>query len=246
MLRLWVLITGLTALAAPAFADAEEVAWSELPDVSKQVYDDPYAALDYEVLEEVIKYARLEEKLKSGVLSDADRPMAETQLAQSRVILDAEGIDVDWLLSQRWVVAERREAAAVSANPLLDGQEVTLSGFAIAAPPDPDGTNVVYLVPMPGMCSHMPPPPPNQMVRVRLGDGWTPARLHEPVRVSGKLDIAWSEQVMHVVDGPVPMRSSFSLEAHTATSNTAFFETVPQTNEWVEGLAERIRSGTNR
>ena len=99
---------------------------------------------------------------------------------------------------------------------MLDGQTVTLAGFAIPAPPDADGRAVAYLVPERGMCSHMPPPPPNQMIRVRLSDGWAPTFNHEPVRLTGRLVIDPSERQMVVVDGLMPMRATFRLDVMDA------------------------------
>jgi hypothetical protein len=58
----------------------------------------------------------------------------------------------------------------------------------------------------------MPPPNPNQLVRVRLSGGWTPSANHEPVRLTGRLTISPSAHVIRVVDGPVAMNASFAME----------------------------------
>lgn len=210
-------LVSILFLALPANADqtdAPQVDWIDLVDQSKQTFQDPFKDLSYDQLDDLARVVRLREHLASGDIPEDARGLFEDRLAEARAPLDAAGIDIDWLLSQRWIVADRRKAAATAGNTELDGQEVKLAGFAIAAPPDPDGASVVYLVPERGMCSHIPPPAPNQMVRVRLADGWTPERLHEPVRLTGKLDIEWSETSVFVVDGPVQMRASFTLEAH--------------------------------
>ena len=113
-------------------------------------------------------------------------------------------------------VAERRQKAATAGNPEIDGQIVAIAGFAIPGPPDDDGTRIVYLVPERGMCSHMPPPPANQMLRVRLMNDWVPRMMHEPVRLTGRITIDPSEQVMRVIDGMVPMIATFKMEANQA------------------------------
>ena len=195
---------------------------------------------------ELGKVARMEEQLAQDTLGPADRQEAERDMSDARLILEADGVDVDGLLAQRWIIADKREAAAVSANPALDGQEVTLAGFAIAAPPDPDGTNVIYLVSMPGLCSHLPPPPPNQLVRVRIQGDWMPDRLHAPVQLTGRLDISWSERMMHVVDGLVPMRASYAMEAVAVDPSASFLTEVPTSKSWSGAIADRLKQTGGR
>jgi hypothetical protein len=87
-----------------------------------------------------------------------------------------------------------------------------LSGFVIPAPAVSDGMATAYLVPERGMCSHTPPPPPNQMVRLRLPDDWQPREIYEPARFSGRLEIAPSSRTVRVVDGMVSMRTTFTMD----------------------------------
>jgi hypothetical protein len=58
----------------------------------------------------------------------------------------------------------------------------------------------------------MPPPPPNQLVRLRLPDNWRPQVIYEPVRVSGLLSIEPSKRAVRVVDGLVPMHATFTMD----------------------------------
>lgn len=217
--------------ASSALSEGQEISWADLPDASKQSFDDPFAALSFDALTGLAKVARLQDQLAQRGISDATRKEAEQQLEDMRADLKAMDVDADALLAQRWIVAEKRKAAAVSANPALDGQEVVLSGFAIAAPPDPDGTKVIYLVSMPGLCSHLPPPPPNQLIRVRIEGDWVPDRLHAPVKLTGRLDISWSDRMMHVVDGLVPMRASYSMQAHTVEGFSSSVEDLSIHNQ---------------
>ncbi len=202
----------LSLWAAAVFAEPASVDWSDLVDARAQTFEDPFADLSYDQLDHLRAIIRASEQLKNAGLSGKDRAQAEARLAEAEAAMTQSGIDVDWLLSQRWPVAERREAAATAGNPAVDGKVVTLAGFAVPAPPDPDGTRVAYLVPEPGACSHMPPPNPNQMVRVRLNGGWTPSANHEPVRLTGRVTISPSAHVIQVVDGPVTMNASFAME----------------------------------
>ncbi|MEM8582174.1 MAG: DUF3299 domain-containing protein, partial [Pseudomonadota bacterium] len=198
--------------AQSALAEAIRLNWPALIDEASQEFEDPYAALSPEALSDLVTVARLRTRLDGGDLSAEVRARIEARLADTAARLTDAGVDIDWLISQRWVVAERREAAAMSGNPFVDGRIVTMTGFAIPAPPDADGSAVAYLVPERGMCSHMPPPNPNQMIRIRY-PGDAPLRIHEPVEVTGRIDIAPNAQVMRVVDGMVPMRATFTLDA---------------------------------
>ncbi|MCR9089410.1 MAG: DUF3299 domain-containing protein [Rhodobacteraceae bacterium] len=225
-------------------SDVVRLGWAALVDEAAQEFDDPYAALSPEQLSDLVTVVRLRERLESEDIDPDPRARIRARLDDTEATLTDAGVDVDWILSQRWIVAERREAAAMSGNPSVDGLTVTMRGFAIPAPPDADGSEVAYLVPERGMCSHMPPPNPNQMIRIRYPDGERVHRMHEPVQVTGRIDIAPSEQVMRVVDGIVPMRATFALEAETLQSlaQKPIKADGGATSTGAASIAERLRA----
>ncbi|WP_170401420.1 DUF3299 domain-containing protein [Ruegeria arenilitoris] len=231
-------LCGPSAVAAPGVA----LDWSDLPDPSVQVFDDPYRDLNPEQFDDVLFVVRLRGRLHKDVGSAEERLKWQELLIETEDALASDGIDIDWLLDQRHVVARNRERAGAAGNPELDGQTVTLAGFAIPAPPDADGNAIAYLVPQRGMCSHMPPPPPNQMIRVRLNEDWTPSYVHEPVRLTGKLTIDPSEQNMMVVDGFLPMRATFRLDADSVEP----LEIQGDQPQRTQSIADRIRAAGNR
>ncbi len=239
----WVVFAGLfwcghSALAAPETA----LDWADLPDPSAQVFEDPYRELSPEQFDDVLYVVRLRGRLQQDGGSEEERQKWQVLLTETEDALAADGIDIDWLLDQREVVMERRRKAGTNGNPQFDGQTITLAGFAIPAPNDPDGRAVAYLVPERGMCSHMPPPPPNQMIRVRLNGDWAPSYFHEPVRLTGMLTIDPSVQNMMVVDGQMPMNATFQLE----TERVETLETKADRLEWKQRAADRIRAAGNR
>ena len=190
------------ATAAPA----EPLGWTALPDPAVQTYDDPFAELSSEQLDALISVARLRERLAAGQRTEQENlDAAERKLSELSV-------DADALLAQRWAVAERRRKAASAGNPELDGETVTIGGFAIPGPAAKDGTKIVYLVPQPGLCSHMHPPHPNQMLRLRLKGEWYPQWIHEPVVVTGRIYLDPTENSFSVVDGPVRMNATWSMD----------------------------------
>lgn len=63
------------------------------------------------------------------------------------------------------------------------------------------------------MCSHVPPPDPNQMVRITVKPEDVPQYLHQPVMVSGLIETQRSRVQQYVLDGPVLMDASYSMTA---------------------------------
>ncbi|MEM9058914.1 MAG: DUF3299 domain-containing protein [Pseudomonadota bacterium] len=211
----WLIAFALSMMSGLAAASEapKQIDWAALIDHTKQQFEDPYRDLDPEKLRELVEIARMRAELEKAAPESEARASLETTLSQAEAKLTAEGIDIDHLIAQRWVVAERRREAAHAGNPELTRADVRISGFVIPAPPDADGRPVAYLVPERGMCSHMPPPPPNQMIRVRMTDGWTPSFIYEPVTLTGEITIAPNVEMVMVVDGLVPMSVTYQLDA---------------------------------
>ena len=245
-MRHWFQVVAVAALVfcghSAKAASNVSLDWADLPDPSVQVFEDPYRDLSPEQFDDVLFVVRLRGRLQGDAGSVEERQKWQELLTETEDALAAGGVDVDWLLGQREVVTERRRKAATEGNPQFDGQTITLAGFAIPAPSDPDGRPVAYLVPERGMCSHMPPPPPNQMIRVRLNGDWTPSYFHEPVRLTGTLTIEPSVQNMMVVDGLVPMSATFQLE----TDSVETLEAEADRLEWKQRAADRIRAAGDR
>jgi hypothetical protein len=72
----------------------------------------------------------------------------------------------------------------------LDGKAVKIPGFIVPLDDDDVGLSEFLLVPSPQACIHVPPPPPNQMVMVRMKSGKAPQRSWGPVWIKGRLHIA--------------------------------------------------------
>ena len=196
-------------LALPVHSEVARIEWSDLIDETAQNYEDPFVELTGKQLGALRKLVRLRAQLEKGGPTPEQLQM---DLETTEATLADEGIDADWLISQRWIVMERRETAGTASNVDIDGLTVSLGGFVIPAPRDEDGSQMAYIVPERGMCSHVPPPPPNQMVRLRLSDSWTPSTVYEPIVVTGQIRIEPTQKEMLVVDGPVLMKAAFTLE----------------------------------
>jgi hypothetical protein len=133
--------------------------------------------------------------------------------------LAAAGVSTDQLLSRRLDIAKKRAAAAVAGNPALAGKEIAITGYAIPVQgPDSHQVDTGYLVPEQGMCSHLPAPDPNQMIRYRLQTEWRPDFVYEPVLLIGRLSLQVTRQEITLLDGQIEMIASFELEVTEARS----------------------------
>jgi hypothetical protein len=230
-------------LAFPtALAAQQAVNWAELVDAEAQIFDDPYLALTAEQIDQLRTVAQAQELSSNESVAQSDRADAQARMRAAEAALGGAGLDADWLISQRWVIAKQREAAANKGNTDLDGSNVTLSGFVIPAMPEPDGTPTVYLVESRGMCSHMPPPMPNQLIRVRLETDWSAQALYQPVRLSGRLQIDPSEKNVHIVDGPVAMKATWRLDASSAETFAPATIPASESPDWVEQLRNKVKA----
>jgi uncharacterized protein len=79
------------------------------------------------------------------------------------------------------------QAAPVMEKP-IDGP-VRLTGFAVMPKAATDASDTVILVPYYGACIHTPPPPPNQMVRVKFKQKIPTSMYQFPIWVTGKLQV---------------------------------------------------------
>lgn len=73
----------------------------------------------------------------------------------------------------------------------LEGKQVSLDGFVVPLESDDDGrVRELLFVPFYGACIHVPPPPPNQIIRVVLEKPIVALELWNPFRLSGRIHIA--------------------------------------------------------
>lgn len=223
-------------------AENRTLDWSDLVDPLTQTYEDPFRELSGQQIEALRTIVQNRDRLNDPTLSEAQMADSAAKINAALAELAEDNIDADWLIDQRWIVADRRKRAATAVNSQIDGETVSLGGFAIPAPPAEDGTRIVYLVPERGMCSHVPPPNPNQMIRARLSGDWSPSMLHEPVRLTGQLLAQETQHSFRIVDGDVPMQSSFVMEVANVETFKDLQANADATNAWAQKLADDLRA----
>jgi hypothetical protein len=90
----------------------------------------------------------------------------------------------------------------------LNNKLVSVPGFMVPLEDDADEVTEFLLVPFAGACIHVPPPPPNQMIYVKLQRNQkAKMSFTEPIMVTGRLHVA-------TVDSPYG-DVSFSMDGDT-------------------------------
>ncbi|EZQ18096.1 DUF3299 domain-containing protein [Halopseudomonas sp. SMJS2] len=73
----------------------------------------------------------------------------------------------------------------------MDGQHIELGGYPVPLETDEQGRYIsFFLVPYPGACIHVPPPPPNQIILVEYPSGLAIRDIYQPLLLTGTLQVA--------------------------------------------------------
>lgn len=119
------------------------------------------------------------------------------------------GFDIDK------VMAKRKEIQT-SIVEELNGKRVRIPGFLL--PLELSGTKVTefLLVPYIGACIHVPPPPPNQIVYVKIvkKGGYDSKSLYEPVWVTGIIAVKSMVKELYLVDDSAGINIGYSMQAN--------------------------------
>ena len=86
-----------------------------------------------------------------------------------------------------------------------------IAGFLILAPPTDSGEASAYLLPDRGVCNHLPPPPPNQLVRLLMKNAPETGGSCVPAAVRGTLRAEETRYEVIVIDHSLPMWSAARL-----------------------------------
>lgn len=74
--------------------------------------------------------------------------------------------------------------------PAMNGRNIRIGGYPVPLEADAKGNSTLFfLVPYPGACIHVPPPPPNQLILVRYPKGLKLADIYTPLWVTGKVQV---------------------------------------------------------
>ncbi|MDX8442025.1 DUF3299 domain-containing protein [Mesorhizobium australafricanum] len=93
----------------------------------------------------------------------------------------------------------------------LQDRTIQLAGYALPVDRDDDLVFQFLLVPWTGACSHMPTPPPNQIVLVTPAHPYRMSEAYEPVAVTGVLKPGMEKSQLFILDGVSIVQSGYTV-----------------------------------
>ncbi len=200
------LLPGMQASAEKA----RELSWDDLIP-SNLDFDDPFEKLtDAQIynLGTVAQYR--EQQAKKEEKPDPSKSYYDEALAE----LKADNIDVDGLLARREEITEKRRARGQTANAELNGKNIRMPGYLLPLEFEDKKVTEFLLVPWVGACIHTPPPPPNQIVHVKLASGFDMGdNMFTPVWVNGVMKTERNNPELSFVDGKQNIDVSYVMQA---------------------------------
>lgn len=188
----------LVANASPTRA-ANDIEWTDLVPKGEPIVD-PLAKLnqDQRFDLEMILWARSlsaeERELEPNRPGVEDAQKYEQNFAKA-------GIDINQLLTDYKAFEEKIKDRQKLVNNDLAGKDVRIAGYLLPLEFSETGDTDFLLVPYVGACVHVPPPPPNQIVFVRLAEKFIAKDLFTPVWVQGPLKTKQSSKALTLIDG---------------------------------------------
>lgn len=196
-----------------AYADssgATEINWEDL--VPKHLnFDDPFEKLTEQQLYNLATVARYrQQQAKKQTISES----FQAEYEQAFASLKKERVDIDGLLAQRVEIAEKRRERALTANAELNGKNIRMPGYLLPLEFKEKKVTEFLLVPWVGACIHTPPPPANQIVHVKLTNGFeTDGNMFTPVWVDGTIQAENANPELSYVDGKKNISVSYVMTA---------------------------------
>lgn len=210
LFRTAITLFAMVAFIMPAAAlQVRELGWPDL--IQKVEFEDPFKALTSEQLGDLGIVARMRVLQDRNHKAITASMRQEAQAAERSLI--AAGIDIDGLLARREEIRELRKQRAHSVVDDLHGQQVRMPGYAL--PLEYSGKKITefLLVPWVGACIHTPPPPPNQIVYVKLKEGFRLDGRFSPVWVTGEVTVGIATKNLYLVDGASDIPIGYSMSA---------------------------------
>ena len=127
--------------------------------------------------------------------------------------LARDGLDVDALVAAYDEFLTEVEALKRRVDGDLHGETVRIPGYALPLEFSGVGVREFLLVPYFGACIHVPPPPPNQMVFVRLDRPFVMKGLFEALWVTGRMSVERSTNALTYMDGSADLITGYTLDA---------------------------------
>jgi hypothetical protein len=196
-------------LIAPTFAaQVRELGWQDL--IKKIEFEDPFEALTPDQLGDLGMVARVR-RLKAAGREVSEGTTKEMEEAAQR--LEKANVDIEGLLARRAEIRELRKQRAHAVVEDLNGKQIRMPGYALPLEYSGQRITEFLLVPWVGACIHTPPPPPNQIVYVKVDQGTESRGRFLPVWVTGEMTVKAATKNLYLVDGTAGIDVGYSLKA---------------------------------
>ena len=207
-------------LSAPLYAaesteNSVEIGWEDL-EAKGVEFEDPFEELTEDQMRKLILVAEYREV--EAKISDEDRASKAFQniikdYDEAVKFLEKEGVDIDGLLALREEITEKRRIRAQTPNEEINGKKVRIPGYLLPLEFTEKEVTEFLLVPWVGACIHTPPPPPIQIVHVKVDEGFKMAgAMYTPVWVEGEIAIESSNPELDFVDGKQNVEVGYRIE----------------------------------
>ncbi|NOH28766.1 DUF3299 domain-containing protein [Vibrio mediterranei] len=154
------------------------------------------------------------ESLQTILLLDSVPNEANQKLANELIVeLDSEGVDARDLLDKRATYMAQMQARSETTTDRFDKQHIRMAGFIVPLEMTGEKSTDFLLVPVAGACIHLPPPPANQIVRIRYPEGFEIKNVQYPVWVEGIFTSDKQTEDVFLVAGNTSVTMGYSMEA---------------------------------
>ncbi len=192
-------------LYLPAFAEqVRKLSWEDLVPAHLST-DGPFADLTQEQLDLVVWVFNFIDSLPPH---GKDTEEFYREIGETIPQLKEAGIDINELMA-------KRKITQTSIVEELNGQRVRIPGYLLPLEVSATKVTEFLLVPYVGACIHVPPPPPNQIIYVKIGQNksYKSKNLYEPVWVTGVISAKSMVKDLYLVDGSAGVDTGYSMQA---------------------------------
>lgn len=132
------------------------------------------------------------------------------------------------------MVAARMPDRGETLSVNLRDKAIQLAGYALPLDRDGDLVYQFLLVPWTGACSHMPTPPPNQIVLVTPARPYRMSQAYQPVAVTGALEPGMEKSQLFILDGVSVIQSGYTVRKAEVTDVDGVPDTItlPANSPW--------------
>jgi hypothetical protein len=200
-----IILTGFALCCFPAKAEeVRQLTWIDLVP-AHLLAEDPLADLT-EKQKDLVYWVIY--TLESLPLRGPDTEALYEEVDNAMPSLKEAGIDINKLMAKRKQV----RTTIVEA---LNGKQVRIPGYLLPLEVSAAKITEFLLVPYVGACIHVPPPPPNQIIYVKIlqKNGYQTKSLYEPVWVTGVIRAKSMEKDLYLVDGSAGVDIGYSMQA---------------------------------